>query len=430
MKHPKSYRHILLVPLILQICFAELPLMDPSSANQTLMAPIYQPGPSMLGLDQPMTSIRQTGPLRLPMYGNPNISAPAAYNHYNYLYSVYNYQRMAYPYLAYGGNGRRNPGYFNFNGSNSGDKTDEDKPRKREMKFNGARVLNVESLLADKMEGRFGSKQFLQLWVKAAGPLKPPPQIREGETAVYFNTPLDQKVRVISKVEPETEDDQTKRILVYYKLEQRDSKDTSFYNLTDEKFKAHMSVAIFAAEDKPVKPVLEESETPSDTENRENGVEILAQSKGVWPITSPADYVEHEGTNLTRNYVIKNASDLVNIAKYLRIPEDDMNKLLQTEWSKEVIYITGRLYPDEKKGKSDFDRIITSVLEWRSRWSTSVQHFVEIVEPTQARNTSVKLDNLDDPSLKTVVFCAHWVRVAIPRNFNGLKTFSIKASKD
>ena len=409
--------------------FSQLPVMIQSGSSAGQLESIYKPAPSMLGLDRPMTQIKQTGPLRSPMYGNPNISSPTSYNHYNYLYSVYNYQRMAYPYLAYSGRGRRNPGYFRFNGSTGKNSDIKRQSKTRELKFEGARIVNTQSLLADKMEGRFGAKQFLQLWVKAAGPLKPPPSIRNGETAVYFNTPLEEKSRVISNVKPDISDDDTlKRILVHYKLQEHDQKEASFYSISNEKYKAFMSVAIFAAEDKPVKPILEGQD---DSSEDQEGVEILEQGTGNWSIPEPSEYTKNEGTNITRNYVISNEQQLLRISKYIEIPEADLTKILETNWKKEVIYITGRLFMNRREGRSQFDRKIVSVSEWRHRPGlTRVKHYVEIVEPQKARDQSVDLDQMTQEDLEELVFYSHWVRVAIPRNFGGLKTFGIRSSKD
>lgn len=426
-----SHIQFFLLGLLISVSttFCQLPVIGSTESNTGQIESIYKPGPSMLGLDRPMTQIKQTGPLRLPMYGNPNISSPTAYNHYNYLYSVYNYQRMAYPYLAYSGAGRRNPGYFNFNSSKGKTDNSKRKPDSKELKFEGARIVNTESLLGEKMEGRFGAKQFLQLWVKAAGPLKPPPSIRNGETAVYFNTPLEEKSRIISNVKPEmSDDDSIKRILVAYKLQKQSNKEASFYSISNEKYKAFMSIAIFAAEDKPVKPILE---TNDDSIDGQEGVELLAQGTDIWSIPDASEYVKNEGTNITRNYVIRNEEQLRKLSIYMDIQDSGAKKILETDWEREVVYITGRLFMSRHRGIPKFDRKIVSIFEWKQKQeNAAIKHYVEIIEPIEARDRTVDLDKMTQAELEQLVFHLHWVRVAIPRNFDGLRTFSIRTSKD
>ena len=74
--------------------------------------------------------------------------------------------------------------------------------------------------------------------------------------------------------------------------------------------------------------------------------------------------------------------------------------------------------------------MITDVYEWREKnKSTQIKHYVEITEPIRSRET-FDLDSIDPSESNNLTFNYHWVRVAKPRNFGGLRTFSIKSSKE
>ncbi len=410
-------------------CFANLPILSNTDSSQAKITNIYVPNPSMMGLNQPATPIRQTGPLQGGIYGHSGVSSPPAYNHYRYLYSTYNYQRMSYPYMAYYGRGARNPGYFNFNRQRSKENEQLSNSENPELRFDGARIINTKSSLQDKLEGRFAAKQFLKLWIKAAGPLKAPPSIKDGETAVYLNTPSDQDVRIITKVQTETAGDAIERFLVNYELKKAPEQSSSFYSLDGQAPKGFMSVAIFAAQDRPIKLVLAGSEDTETQEDQKN-VEILDQNSDSWALGSMKNYKEHEGTNITRNYTLRKSGDLGLLRKYMRIHYEDVLQIQSTDWERELVYLTCRMYQSSEEAKDKFDRKITDIYEWRQKTkSTQIKHYVEITEPLSSRDT-FDLESVDESKNRDLHFGCHWVRVAKPRNFAGLRTFSIKTPKN
>ena len=422
MRSAKNYSlHTVLLFMAYWSCLANLPILSNTNNPQTNITNIYIPSPSMMGLNKPATPIRQTTPLQPRIYGHPGISNPNAYNHYRYLYSTYNYRRMAYPYMAYYGRGARNPGYFNFNNRNSGKDTKVGDPKRSELRFNGARIINTKSSLEDKSEGRYSAKQFLKLWVKAAGPLKAPPSIRNGEIAVYLNSPLNQDIRVITKVETEGDEENISKFLVHYELKKPPQESSSFYSIDGQKPKGYMSAAIFAYRDRPIELILAGSEESESSEDQ-NSVEILDQGTGDWKIRLD-EYTKNEGSNLTRNYTIRKYTDLEKLEQFMEIPPKQLSKIKETNWDRELVYLTGRVYehPDNY-----FNRLITNVYEWREKnKSTQIKHYVQIAESYRSRET-FDLEGVDHTKPHDLTYSHHWVRVAKPRNFAGLRTFSLK----
>tara|TARA_Y100000589_G_scaffold92202_1_gene87052 strand:+ start:4948 stop:5958 length:1011 start_codon:yes stop_codon:yes gene_type:complete len=336
---------------------------------------------------------------------------------------------MAYPYMAYYGRGSRNPGYFNYNQRNSLKDQKVNNSSAPNLQFDGARIINTKSSLQEKIEGRFAYKQFLKLWVRAVGPLKAPPSIRNGETAVYLNTPSNEDVRVITKVQTETEGADIERILVHYEQKKAPEQSSSFYSLDGEAPKGFMSVAIFASQDKPIKLVLSGSED-SETQEDQKDVEILDQGTGSWAIQPLEVYKEHEGTNITRNYTLRKSDDLSQIRDFMRISNKDYDEIQSTDWERELVYLTGRVYKTNKDASDKFDRKITSIYEWREKnKSTQIKHYVEITEPLSSRET-FDLESIEDSNFYSLFFGFHWVRAAKPRNFAGLRTFSIKTPRN
>ena len=409
------------------LCMANLPILSDTNNPQASATNIYVPNPNMMGLNKPATPIRQTGPLQNRFYGHPNISNPGTYNHYRYLYSIYNYRRMSYPYLAYHGQGARNPGYFNFNRRSSSDKPKVDEPKRTELKFNGARIINTKSSLEDKSEGRYSAKQFLKLWVKAAGPFKAPPSIRNGEIAVYLNSPLNQDIRVITKVEIEGEEENISKFLVYYEAKKPPEINSSFYSLDGQKPKGFMSIAIFAFRDRPIELILAGSEETEVSEDQDT-VEIIDQQEGSWAVIPLEEYKRREGSNITRNYTLRGPDDVAVLRQYLRISDKNYKELRSTDWERELVYLTGRIYKSPSRASAKFERKITNIYEWREKnKSTRIKHYVEITEPLESRET-FDLESIDDTDPYNLTFAYHWVRVAKPRNFAGLRTFSIKTT--
>ena len=420
-----SRKHFVLLVLSVitsGICSANLPTISGTNKTQTGITNIYIPRPSMMGLNKPATPIRQTGPLQNRIYGHPGISSPGAYNHYRYLYSTYNYRRMAYPYLAYYGRGSRNPGYFNFNRRPSGS---ESKPKNPELKFNGARIINTKSSLEDKSEGRYSAKQFLKLWVKAAGPFKAPPSIQNGEIAVYLNSPLDQDIRIITKVDTEGDDENISKFLVHYETRKPPKESSTFYSIDGQKPKGFMSAAIFAFRDRPIELILAGSEE-TESEEEQDSVTILWTRTGACELVL-SEYKKHEGSNITRNYTLRSGEDVSRLERYFKLKPKESELIRKTNWERELVYLTGRIYPHPD---NNFDRMITDVYEWREKnKSTQIKHYVEITEPIRSRET-FDLDSIEPSESNNLTFNYHWVRVAKPRNFGGLRTFSIKSSKE
>ena len=430
MTSSKSLFEILLITVISHgLCFANLPLLSDTHKPQVGSAKIYIPNPSMMGLNKPATQIRQTGPLQNRIYGHPGISNPNIHNHYRYLYSTYNYRRMSYPYLAYYGRGARNPGYFNFNQRSSSKDTKDNDSRDSQLKFTGARIINTKSSLEDKSEGRFSAKQFLKLWVKAAGPLKAPPSIRNGEIAVYMNTPLNENIRLITKVETVEDKEGISKFLVHYESKKPPEESSSFYSIDGQKPKGFMSAAIFAFRDQPIELVSSGSED-SPTSDYENSVEILEEREGSWAVQPLENYKKHEGSNITRNYTLRGPDDLSLIRSYFKVDHKTYVNLKSTDWDRELVYLTGRIYESPTKAVRKFDRKITSIYEWREkRETTKIKHYVEITEPLNSRET-FDLESVDETQPYDLKFGYHWVRVGKPRNFAGLRTFSIRTGKE
>ena len=121
----KLFVLLILSVIINGICSANLPIISGTNKTQTGITNIYIPSPSMMGLNKPATPIRQTDHYKTEFTDIQEYRVQCAYNHYRYLYSTYNYRRMAYPYLAYYGRGSRNPGYFNFNRLPSGNESNQ-----------------------------------------------------------------------------------------------------------------------------------------------------------------------------------------------------------------------------------------------------------------------------------------------------------------
>ena len=179
-------------------------------------------------------------------------------------------------------------------------------------------------------------------------------------------------------MQTETDGDAIERFLVNYELKKAPEQSSSFYSLDGQAPKGFLSVAIFATQDKPIKLVLAGSEETETQEDQRN-VEILDQNTDSWALGSLKNYKEHEGTNITRNYTLRKLDDLSLLRKYMRIHHEDLLEIKSTDWERELVYLTCRVYQSSKEAKEKFDRKITSIYEWREKTrSTQIKHYVEI----------------------------------------------------
>ena len=226
-------------------------------------------------------------------------------------------------------------------------------------------------------------------------------------------------------METEVESEEISKFLVHYELKKPPQESSSFYSIDGQKPKGFMSAAIFAFQERPIELVLAGSEETENSEDQ-NNVEILDQGTGAWKVRLP-EYRKHEGSNITRNYTLRSYDDLRQLVQYMGMLSEQLDDLRATDWERELIYLTGRIYehPD-----NNFDRLITDVYEWREKnKSTKIKHYVEITEPLDSRQT-FDLESIDHSEPHKLTFNYHWVRVAKPRNFAGLRTFSIKSTKN
>lgn len=387
---------------------------------------IHSPSPSMMGLNNPASPIMDVRPLEQRMYGNPRVTAPGGYNHIQYYYGRYNYMRQPYPYLPYRGNssGNRNPGYFNWN-NNRRDQNREE-PQRR---FGTPRIINKASKLAEKVEGQFKTRKFLQFWVQSVGVTTPPPSIQDGEMAVFLNTPKEDKARVIKKVEERKEDGKTKDILVSFEEREIETPE-NFYQGTLEEKKSLLSVAIFGDVNVPVRFRKLNSDSEDDTDE-ETGSDFQSErefldSEVVFCRVKDFDlWKHHHGSNITVNVSVTSSDRVERLKEYLDFRHPIRSSFSDMDYDREVSYLTGRIYKAYSDANEKGDREIMKVKDVRVGSDNGIKHDVIIQESLDSR-IDLTISRIRDEEKEGIYFKGHWVKVEKPRKYLGNYQYSLR----
>ncbi|MBT3784360.1 hypothetical protein HOF92_05230 [bacterium] len=390
------------------------PLLISTWADELLVpdAQIYVPSPQFKDLNRPTAQIMDLPPIR-PIYGTPGISTPGQFSHYQYLYfRPYNYRMQNYPYMAYQGNGRRNPGYFPWNG----------KPRKtepRSQRFEGAQILHAPSKVEQTVEGQIEGPKFLTYWLQAVGLKRTPPMVGKGQMAAFLNTERKKAPRLIQKVEAIEKDGKIVKLEIRFQSQSKSEEKPSFYRSSeDTTSKGFLSVAIFKDLKVPVKFIditkKEETEDEDPEKEERDPSEFLGAGRINCKITDLTKF-RPASTGGALNTATQDSDDLEGIKKYLDLAKSRVRTLANVDFKREVVYITGRAYTTREKALEIYDRKILKVSDLGSR---RIRHLVEIEETSESKEeNNLRTAPKDDEFW----FSGHFVVVEKPKEYSGYR---------
>jgi hypothetical protein len=377
-------------------------------------AQIYTPGSGFFSpaagayddLARPSVPILDLPPLP-SVYNNTGVSYPQYYNQSNYLYNHYgyNYNMQPYPYMAYNATGaNRNMGYLNTNQRTATPKTS----------FDGARLLHSHAKIDQEVEGKVSRENFLKAWIQFAGVTQSPPAIARNEVCAFLTSKDAAQSRVIQNVEL-AEKNGNKVIMVEYKKENKAA--GSFYSdPQNEDKKGYISCAIFKDTDHKIEFVdISESSSTDTTADDTNRDEEFFLDNGILMLSLKDPRIVEDRNSLgVLNYEILSDNDLVRLRKLNYDENSNFEKILRDiDFEREVLYVTGRIFPTETVARRLATRRIVAVSDLTC--GRAIRHRV-IVREEERSKESLTLDTEDEEEAKELRFRGHFVKVDRPRN--------------